>query len=149
GGAPRGSSGGEGDGRSGDGTAESADTGGMASGDGGGRDGSSISAGASRGVSITAATKGDPWAGVGRREGGSLARSPRALRKEEMFWVRLASVTKVSGQICWMRSSFGTTRPRFSKRAMRMENALGVREIDSPARDRRRRTGSARKPSNS
>jgi hypothetical protein len=76
-------------------------------------------------------------------------RSPRILRSEKTFWVRLASLTNVPGQTFSISSFFSTTSPARSSRTSRIERAFGVIATGSSRCVRTRRRGSARKPSNS
>ena len=100
-------------------------------------------------TSLTSPTKRYPrraWVAMNFCSPGA---SPNVLRTTNTFWVRLASSTAVSGHTRLIKSSFSTTRPRFSTSASSVSSAFGLIGIGSPFRSRRRRWTSMRKPAKS
>src|ERR1700690_3006079 len=74
--------------------------------------------------------------------------SPSARRINQMCLVRFDSSTKPRGQTPWMSSSLLTRRPARSTKKTKVSKTFGVSTIDSPARSKRRSSGSSSKSRN-
>src|SRR5580704_2572957 len=69
--------------------------------------------------------------------------SPSARRINQMCLVRFDSSTKPRGQTPLMSSSLLTRRPARSTKKTKVSKTFGVSAIDSPARSKRRSSGSS------